>query len=85
MASNRYRFALKFTVTNFCRRPEPSIWQVNLRGHLTDIVEKDEQIDAEELIQDINSILMYTRNGMHVFDMIHNEGTEALSSNRIVT
>lgn len=44
----------------------------HLRGHLTDIVEKDEQIDAEELIQDINSILMYTRNGMHVFDMIHN-------------
>lgn len=38
---------------------------------IASIVEKDAPIDEDALIADVNSVLMYARNGMHVFDMLH--------------
>lgn len=38
---------------------------------IASIVEKDAPIDEDALVSDIHSVLLYARNGMHVFDMLH--------------
>ncbi len=43
----------------------------HFRGHLADIIDKNEKVNEDELIQDISSIMSTARNGMHVFDMLH--------------
>lgn len=40
-------------------------------NQIASIVEKDAPINEDVLINDINSILLHARNGMHVFDMLH--------------
>ncbi|MDE6875023.1 MAG: HD domain-containing protein [Lachnospiraceae bacterium] len=40
-------------------------------NQIASIVEKDAPIDEDALVNDINSILLHARNGMHVFDMLH--------------
>lgn len=40
-------------------------------NQISSIVEKDAPIDEDALVADVNSVLMYARNGMHVFDMLH--------------
>ncbi|MDE7297551.1 MAG: HD domain-containing protein, partial [Lachnospiraceae bacterium] len=43
----------------------------HFRGHLAYIIEKNEKVNEDELIQEIDSVLSNARNGMHVFDMLH--------------
>ncbi|MDE7211670.1 MAG: HD-GYP domain-containing protein [Lachnospiraceae bacterium] len=40
-------------------------------NQISAIVNKDAPIDEDALVADVSSILMYARNGMHVFDMLH--------------
>lgn len=43
----------------------------DFRRQLTGIVEHNEKINADELLEDVNSVMIHARNGSHVFDMLH--------------
>lgn len=43
----------------------------NLKSQIHDIVSQNSEIDSEAMLRNVQSLLKYTRNGLHVFDMLH--------------